>query len=115
MTPETPAPCALCGRRPTELLEPPRRTLDRGPDPDDTSYSITVILPDIALCDQHAGYVRSGDLPVGWCDEPECRIYGEVGEPSPCGAPYGQLVRGNRGSRSSAKNQRAATTTKERK
>jgi hypothetical protein len=95
-------------------MEPPRRTFDRGPDPDDNSYSITVILPDVALCDQHARYVREGDLPLGWCDDPLCRIYGEVGEPSLCGAAYGQLAKGSR-SRSTAKNQRAATTTKERK
>jgi cold shock protein len=27
-------------------MPPKRRTLDRGPDPDDNSYSITVIMPD---------------------------------------------------------------------
>lgn len=96
MNPETQEPCALCGQRPTELVEPARRTLDRGPDPDDNSYSITVILPDVALCPQHARYVREGDLPLGWCDDPQCRTYGEAGETSACGAPYTRLAKGNR-------------------
>ncbi len=112
MTPATQAPCAVCGRRPTELVEPPRRTLDRGLDPDDDSYSITVILPDVALCDQHARYVREGDLPLGWCDDAPCRTYGEVGEPSACGAPYARLD-GGKASRTTPKNQRA-TPTKQR-
>ena len=84
-------------------MEPPRRTLDRGVDPDDNSFSITVILPDVALCDQHARYVRDGDIPLGWCDDPSCRIYGEAGETSACGAPYVALDRGKR-PRSAAKN-----------
>ena len=105
MNAETLAPCALCGQRPTELIAPPRRTFDRGADPEDTSFSITVILPDVALCNQHARYVRDGDLPLGWCDDPLCRTYGEVGEPSTCGAQYATLVSGNR-SRSTAKKQK---------
>ena len=107
MTSETQAPCVLCGRRPTELMDPPRRTLDRGLDPDDNSFSITVILPDVALCDQHTRYVRTGDLPLGWCDDPLCRTYGEVDEPSACGAPYAELAR-----KRPSKNQRAATPAK---
>jgi hypothetical protein len=90
------APCAFCGRLPTVLLEPPRRTLDRGPDPDDTSYSITVMLPDVALCDEHERGVREGDLRLGWCDDEQCRMYGEAGEPSACGAPYEKLASGSR-------------------
>jgi hypothetical protein len=89
-------PCALCGRLPTVLLEPPRRTLDRGPDPNDTSYSITVILPDVPLCGDHELEVRHGDLSLGWCDDDRCRMYGEAGEPSACGAPYERLVSANR-------------------
>ncbi len=102
MTTLAPSPCALCGRIPTTLTKPPRRTLDRGPDPDDTSYSITVILPDVPLCDEHTREVGQGDLRLGWCDEEQCRTYGEVGEPSACGAPYGQLASGSR-SRSTPK------------
>lgn len=75
-------------------MPPKRRTLDRGPDPDDNSYSITVILPDVPLCDPHTRDVLSGDLHLGWCDETECRSYGEEGEPSACGAPYRQLGKG---------------------
>ncbi len=67
-----------------------RRTLDRGPDPDDNSYSIIVILPDVPLCDAHTRDVLSGDLHLGWCDDPGCRRFGEEGQPSACGTPYGQ-------------------------
>jgi hypothetical protein len=99
----TQSPCALCGRVPTVQAEPPRRTLDRGLDPDDESYSITVILPDVPLCDQHAVDVREGVLRLGWCDDAKCRVYGEVDAPSPCGARYERLASGSR-SRSVPKN-----------
>jgi hypothetical protein len=102
MTTATESLCAVCGRSSTSLLEPPRRTLNRGLDPDDDSYSITVMLPDVALCDRHAWDVRQGDLLVGWCDHPECRVYGEAGESSACGAPYEQLASSGR-SRSAPK------------
>ena len=88
--------CAFCGQLPTVLFEPPHRTLDRGLDPDDTSYSITVILPDVPLCDDHERRVRLGDLRLGWCDHELCRTYGEDGEPSACGAPYKRLTATNR-------------------
>jgi hypothetical protein len=100
MTTAAQAPCAMCGRTATAGLDPPRRTLDRGLDPDDDSYSITVMLPEIPLCDQHAREVRQGDVRPGWCDDPRCRVYGKVGVPSACGAPYEQLASGGR-SRSS--------------
>ena len=110
----TQAPCALCGQRPTELIEPPRRTLDRGVDPDDNSFSITVILPDVALCRRHALYVSAGELGIGWCDDPLCRTYGEEGELSACGAQYGKLA-SNKKARSNPANQKFATPAKERK
>ena len=44
------SPCVLCERQATEMMEPARRTLARGLDPNDPSYSVTVILPDFALC-----------------------------------------------------------------
>jgi hypothetical protein len=84
--------CAVCGLSPTALVEPPRRTLDRGPDPDDDSYSITVMLPDIPLCELHARQVREHDLRLGWCDDPKCREYGEAGERSDCGAAFVPLA-----------------------
>jgi hypothetical protein len=92
------SPCALCGDLPTVLLEPPRRTLDRGPDPNDISYSITVILPDVPLCNEHEREVRQGDLRLGWCDDQRCRMYGEAGESSVCGEPYERLASANRSS-----------------
>ncbi len=88
----TTSPCAFCSENSTSHIDPPRRTLDRGPDPSDDSFSITVILPDIPLCDAHAQTVRDGAFLLGWCDDEQCRIYGEVGAPSACGAPYGALA-----------------------
>ncbi len=88
--------CALCGEPATEMVEPPRRTLARGLDPGDASYSVTVILPDIPLCAAHAIDVRHGELVVGWCDDARCRTYGELGEPSSCGGAYEKLARGRR-------------------
>ena len=97
MTSRGPEPsCALCGEAATQTIEPPRRTLARGLDPADPSYSVTVLLPDMALCAEHTLDVRQGERLVGWCDEPSCRTYGEVGEPSPCGNPYEKLGSGKR-------------------
>jgi hypothetical protein len=90
------SPCALCSRLATEGIDPPRRTLDRGLDPSDQSYSITVILPEVMLCAEHALQVHQGDTLIGWCDDEHCRIYGEVGETSPCGAQFQRLASGNR-------------------
>lgn len=83
--------CALCSEPATEAIEPPRRTLARGVDPGDPSYSVTVILSDIALCAEHSFDVRQGERIVGWCDDPRCRNYGALGEPSACGHPYEKL------------------------
>ncbi len=83
--------CILCGEPATEAIDPPHRTLARGLDPGDPSYSVTVILPDIALCSAHCLDVRQGDRLVGWCDDPRCRTYGALGEPSACGLPYTKL------------------------
>jgi hypothetical protein len=88
--------CALCGEPATETIDPPRRTLARGLDPADPSYSVTVILPDVALCAEHTLDVRHGGRYIGWCDEPRCRIYGEVGKPSSCGDLYEKLGPGKR-------------------
>lgn len=83
--------CALCGGPATEAIDPPRRTLARGVDPGDPSYSVTVILPDIGLCAEHSRDVREGERLVGWCDDQCCRTYGALGEPSACGLPYEKL------------------------
>lgn len=85
------SPCALCGEPATDAIEPSRRTLARGVDPSDPSYSVTVILPDIALCAEHALDVLQGGRLVGWCDDSRCRTYGEPGTPSACGRPYEKL------------------------
>ena len=87
-TPPTEPSCAFCARPATVAEEPPRRTLARGADPDDSTFSITVILPDVPLCPAHAEDLFGGRLAVGWCDAESCRVFGELGAPSPCGAPY---------------------------
>jgi hypothetical protein len=88
--------CALCGRPATQTIEPSRRTMARGADPSDPSYSLTVILPDVALCAEHAQDVGKGSRLIGWCDDQRCRIYGEIGQPSACGGPYKKLGSSNR-------------------
>jgi len=86
------SPCALCSRSATVTIEPSRRTLSRGVDPDDPIYSVTVVLPGIPLCDGHAFDVRAGSTLIGWCDDEHCRMYGEIGEKSPCGHRYEKLA-----------------------
>lgn len=86
------SPCALCSRSASVTIEPERRALGRGLDPDDPSQSVTVMLPDVSLCSDHAFDVRAGSTLIGWCDNEHCRIYGEVGEKSPCGQPYKRLL-----------------------
>jgi hypothetical protein len=83
--------CVLCGVPATVAIDPPRRTLARGLDPNDPSYSVTVILPDVTLCAQHSVDVRQGKQLVGWCDDQRCRTYGALGEPSACGHLYEKL------------------------
>jgi len=89
---ESDSPCALCSGSATTTVEPQRRTLCRGSDPEDPTYSVTVLLPDVALCAGHGVDVRAGDILLGWCDNEHCRIYGEVGVRSPCGRPYESLA-----------------------
>jgi len=84
--------CVLCAQPATQTVEPPHRTLARGADPSDESYTITVILPDVSLCAEHALDIREGKRLVGWCDDQRCRIYGELGVVSACGAPYTPLI-----------------------
>jgi hypothetical protein len=85
--------CNLCGRPGSVTAEPPRRTLARGADPDDPSLSVIAVLPDTVLCEDHADEVGRGALLLGWCDDMRCRLYGEAGVASPCGAPFKTLKR----------------------
>ena len=85
--------CILCGRVGSVTLEPPRRTLARGTDPDDPSLSVIAVLPDVVLCEGHADEVGRGELSLGWCDNEPCRLYGEAGFVSPCGQPFKTLKR----------------------
>ncbi|MGH9043769.1 MAG: hypothetical protein ACRDVP_02835 [Acidimicrobiales bacterium] len=91
MTTEATISCVLCGDPATESIEPPRKTLARGIDPGDPSYSVTVILPKVSVCAAHAHDVHHGDRAIGWCDDERCRTYGELGQPSACGDPYKKL------------------------
>jgi hypothetical protein len=90
---KTPGVCDLCGRPASVTVEPPRRTLARGTDPDDSSLSVIVVLPDVLLCEDHAEAVVHGEVSLGWCDDEKCRGFGEVGLDSACGDPYRTLKR----------------------
>jgi hypothetical protein len=103
--------CAFCSRPARVTVDPPRRTLARGLDPTDPSYSVTILLPDVLLCLEHALDVRQGNTIVGWCDDPLCRAYGEVGQISACGNQYKKLGPSNRSQSSPSK----APTTKQEK
>ncbi len=88
----TPGPiCVVCGDAATVTADPPRRTFARGPDPEDPSYAVIAVLPTLDLCDKHDHEAREDGLIIGWCDDVLCRRFGEVGEPSPCGALYTRL------------------------
>ena len=91
--PEPVAMCALCGSSGTASAEPPRRTFARGADPEDASFSIIAVLPDIPHCESHAEEFGRRKRTIGWCDDERCRLYGEVGAASPCGVPYKELRR----------------------
>jgi hypothetical protein len=90
------ARCCLCDHEATMSVEPSRRTLERGLDPGDTSYSVTVILPDIPLCTEHGADVQRGAVLIGWCDDERCRTFGEFGKESACGSPFTKLGSGRR-------------------
>jgi len=83
--------CAICGHDGSVAIEPPRRTLARGADSGDPSFSIIAVLPDVMLCEEHAEEIAQRQLLLGWCDDEQCRIYGEAGHRSPCGEPYKEL------------------------
>jgi hypothetical protein len=83
--------CAICAEKGTDVVAPPRRTIARGADPEDTAFAIIAVLPDVRLCVAHAAQLRDGKLLIGWCDEEQCRRFGRSAEASPCGAPYKAL------------------------
>ena len=85
--------CLICGRTATRFIDPPRRTLARNSDPVDPNYAVIAVLPDLALCGTHYIDNLSGSLDIGWCDNARCRAFGEVGEFSPCGEPFIDLVK----------------------
>lgn len=88
--------CAFCGQPATDSADPPRRTFERGVDPDDDSFSVTVILPDVPLCADHVVAFDQGERSVGWCDDEQCQRYGELDGLSACGAPFTKLTPGTK-------------------
>lgn len=85
--------CDICGHPGSVTMEPPRRTLARGSDPDDSSLSVIGVLPDVVLCDDYASAIGEGQMTLGWCDNERCRVYGVAGERSPCGELFVTLKR----------------------
>lgn len=85
--------CVLCGRDGKVTMDPPRRTIARGPDSEDPSFSVIAVLPDVVLCKEHADDYTQKDVVIGWCDDKRCRIFGECGQQSPCGQLYKVLGR----------------------
>jgi hypothetical protein len=82
------AHCVLCGRIGPVTMDPPRRTIARGPDSGDQSFSVIAVLPDVVLCDEHAEDYAQQHVVIGWCDDKRCRIFGEYGHKSRCGKVY---------------------------
>jgi hypothetical protein len=87
------ATCVLCGRDGPVTMDPPRRTIARGPDSEDHSFSVIAVLPDVVLCEEHAEDYARKHVVIGWCDDERCRIFGECGQKSPCGELYKALGR----------------------
>lgn len=85
--------CVLCSRSAAVTLDLARRTIDRGPDPEDPSFALTAVLPELRLCEPHFEATAGDSLVVGWCDDERCRVYGPVGEASPCGLLFSKLKR----------------------
>ena len=83
--------CVMCQRTATIAIDPPRRTFTRRPVSTESSCSIIAVLPNISLCDEHGEEVQSREVSIGWCDDEQCRQYGEKGAPSPCGQYYKEL------------------------
>lgn len=82
--------CVVCGD-PGVGVEPPRRTLARGVDEEDSSYSVIAVLPDVVLCTRHQEELAHRELHLGWCDDEHCRAFGQSGAASSCGKPYKEL------------------------
>ncbi len=80
--------CVLCGRNGPVTMDPPRRTIARGPDSEDQSFSTIAVLPDVVLCEEHAEDYAQQHVVIGWCDDKRCRIFGECGHKSRCGKAY---------------------------
>jgi hypothetical protein len=62
-------------------------------DSEDPSMSVTAILPDAVVCQEHADALAARNVQLGWCDDERCRLYGESGKGSPCGEPFKELKR----------------------
>jgi hypothetical protein len=92
LRPDAELTCVICGDPADVVLEPPRRTIARGLDPEDPSFSITAILPRVPLCGDHNRRLADKEFLLGWCDDEHCRTYGERDTASSCGRPFATLV-----------------------
>lgn len=95
--PASPDWCVICGKPSTHTAFPSRPILTRQVSKDDGTATLeNEKLPPYLLCDEHfremTKYPRGGFF--GWCDDPSCRRWGRVGDPSPCGAPFLELPSG---------------------
>jgi hypothetical protein len=81
--------CAICGVAGSVTIDPPRRTLAR--ESADPSFSIIAVLPDVTLCDEHSEAILHRQIVLGWCDDENCRGFGEARHASPCGELYKEL------------------------
>ena len=63
------ATCVLCGKKGSVTMDPPRRTVARGPDSEDPSLSVIAVLPDVVLCTEHAEDYAQKQIVIGWCDD----------------------------------------------
>ncbi len=48
-------------------------------------------LPPVHLCDVHRMPTVTGEIVIGWCDDPTCRHWGVEGRQSPCGQAYREI------------------------
>lgn len=92
-------------------MEPPRRTIARGPNPDDTASCVIAVPPDAVLCLEHGAQIAERHRSLGWCDDERCRPWGELDGTSPCAKPYTELRR----SRPSSVQERNCVTKRKRK
>lgn len=85
-------PCVICGEPGVQSFFASEPFIQREVRHEDgTVETIQEVVPAVHVCRAHFAEVFSERQPIGYCDAPQCRRWGPMGEPSPCGAPYGEL------------------------